>query len=145
MRPPVKPSVLRHRGLSFLEISIVIGVLMGLTTIMFVGVRAWRKGSDRANCILNQRTMQLAVRSMQNMYGYRNGGQASGPNVVEELLTREFIGNDLYLSATGDRSCPGGGDYVVSNPSRFPEDGEIFMTCSLANSRQHEPENSTDW
>ncbi len=140
-----KPQTFRHRGLSFLEISIVIGVLMALTVILFVGVRAWRTGSDRANCILNQRTMQMAVRSMQNMYGYRNGSQPNGESVVEALWRREFISRYLLECANGDSACPGGGDYVVANSNQFPPDGQLFMACSLAESRSHAPENVTDW
>ena len=145
MQVPPKSAMLRQRGMSFIELTIVIGVLMGLTALLFVGVRAWRTGTDRANCIMNQRTMQLAVRSLQNMYGYRNGSEPSGRTVAELLFEREFIGADLYQCATGDRTCPGSGDYVVSDPGRFPYDGELFMTCSLAASRQHQAEGVTDW
>lgn len=145
MQIPPKTAMSKHRGMSFMELTIVIGALMGLTALLFIGVRAWRTGTDRANCIMNQRTMQLAVRSLQNLYGYRNGSEPNGQSVAEALLAREFIGEELYQCATGTRTCPARGDYIVDHPDRFPDDGELFMTCSLADSRQHEAEGTTDW
>jgi len=140
-----KPRRLRHRGLSILELTIVVGVLIGLISLLFVGARAWRIGSDRANCILNQRTMQMAVRSFQNMYGYSNGAQSNGQTIAEALWTREFISQNLYRSAIGEMTCPGGGTYIIQNPNLFPEDGTLFMTCSLANEQEHRPQNFSDW
>ena len=34
--------------------------------VLFVGARAWKKGSDRAACIITQRNIQQAVRSYKN-------------------------------------------------------------------------------
>lgn len=119
--------------------------MMALITMLFVGAAAWRKGGDRATCILNQRTMQMGVRGFQNMYGYSNGGQVNGENLPEALLTREFINQHLFDCATGASTCPDGGTYSVTDPARFPDDGEIYMTCSFAETRGHVPEDSSDW
>jgi len=135
----------RKRGMTFLEISIVISVLMGLIMMLFVGVRSWKMGSDRASCILNQRSMQMAVRSYQNMYGIQNNAPPGGGTVIDVLLASEFISAHLHSCASGATECPGGGIYSMADPGNFPDDGVLFMTCSLSESEKHEPENHADW
>ena len=145
MPPPGQHNFRHCRGLTLLEVSLVISMMMMLISLVFVGARAWRIGSDRAKCILNQRTFQMAVRSYQNMYGFPNGAQPNGGNLPESLWTMEFISEHLYNCATGISKCPGGGNYLIADPSRFPDDGVVYMTCSLAESRGHGPENDEDW
>ena len=140
----------RHlRGVTFLELALVIGMMLALISILFVAARTWRAGSDRSKCIINQRTIQLGVRSFQNMYGYAHGsGLQAGEgttSIVEALRDREFINQRLYDSATGTRTCPAGGSYTVPDPTVFPEEGTLFMACSFADTRRHVPENSDSW
>ena len=60
-------------GLTLIEVTLVIAVLLGLISVLFIGVAAYKKGSDRAKCILNISTVQKAARSYQNLYDLRNG------------------------------------------------------------------------
>ena len=53
-------------GVTLLELTVVILVLLTLIGILFVGVNAWRKGSDRAANILNVRNTSQAMRGFQN-------------------------------------------------------------------------------
>jgi type II secretory pathway pseudopilin PulG len=138
-------SLRRHRGLTLIELTIVLAVMMALLAILFVGARAWRMGSDRSSCILNQRSMQMAVRSYQNMHGLRNGPLPNGESLPEALRSREFINDYLYQCAIGAAVCPGGGEYTIEDPSQFPEYGVLFMTCSLAELRGHIPADTSDW
>ena len=55
-------------GMTLLELTVVILVLLSLISILFIGARAWKKGSDRAGCILNIRNTQQAVRGFMNMH-----------------------------------------------------------------------------
>ena len=50
----------RTRGMTLLELTVVILVLLSLISILFIGARAWKKGSDRAGCIMQIRNVQLA-------------------------------------------------------------------------------------
>jgi len=59
----------RASGMTLLELTVVILVLLSLISILFVGARAWKKGSDRAANIMNIRNVQQAVRAHQNMNG----------------------------------------------------------------------------
>jgi len=137
------------RGVTFLELTLVIGMMMALISILFVAARTWRAGSDRSKCIINLRTMQLAVRSYQNMYGYSHGGELrpgeGSTNIADVLRSRDFIHNNLHAAATGTRTCPAGGIYTIDSPTTFPEEGTLFMTCSFALTRKHVPENHDSW
>ena len=39
-------------GMTLIELTVVILVLLSLISILFVGARAWKRGSDRAGCII---------------------------------------------------------------------------------------------
>jgi len=60
-------------GMTLLELTVVILVLLSLISILFVGARAWKKGSDRAANIMNIRNSQQAMRGHQNMRGLNVG------------------------------------------------------------------------
>ena len=55
------------RGMTILEMTVVIVLLMALVSILFVGATAWRKGTDRSTNLLNLRNCQQAMRGSQNM------------------------------------------------------------------------------
>ena len=76
------------RGMTLLELTVVILVLLSLISILFVGARAWKKGSDRAANIMNLRNVQQAVRSEQNMKDLEEG---------DVLDSSAIIGTGLYL------------------------------------------------
>ena len=60
-------------GMTLLELTVVILVLLSLISILFIGARAWKKGSDRSANILNIRNVQQAVRGHGNMHGVIQG------------------------------------------------------------------------
>ena len=57
----------RKTGMTLLELTVVILVLLSLITILFIGARAWKRGADRSANILNIRNVQQAVRGHANM------------------------------------------------------------------------------
>jgi type II secretory pathway pseudopilin PulG len=56
----------RKSGVTLLELTVVILVLLLLIGILFIGVNAWKRGADRSSNILNVRNSQLAMRGFQN-------------------------------------------------------------------------------
>ena len=60
-------------GMTLLELTVVILVLLSLISILFIGARAWKKGSDRSANILNIRNVQQAVRGHANVRGLAEG------------------------------------------------------------------------
>lgn len=121
----------KKRGMTLLELTVVILVLLSLISILFIGARAWRKGSGKAGCIMNIRNVQQVVRSYQNMHNYSAG----------RTINVFTIANDFDLGNIG--SCPAGGDY--DHAGAIPEAGTLAMTCSLAGSDGHEPTSYAGW
>ena len=77
-------------GMTLLELTVVILVLLSLISILFVGARAWKKGSDRAANIMNIRNVQQAVRGHENMRGLAVG--AALPSTL-------IVGDNGYMKA----------------------------------------------
>lgn len=59
--------------MTLLELTVVILVLLSLIAILFVGARAWKKGSDRSANIMNIRNAQQAMRGHANMRELKEG------------------------------------------------------------------------
>ncbi len=53
--------------MTLLELTMVILVLLALVSILFVGARAWIRGADRSQNIMQIRNTQQAMRGHQNM------------------------------------------------------------------------------
>jgi prepilin-type N-terminal cleavage/methylation domain-containing protein len=82
-------SMKRKSGMTLLELTVVILVLLSLISILFIGARAWKRGSDRAANILNIRNVQQAVRAHANVRGLLEGAT---------LASTEIIGSGKYLN-----------------------------------------------
>lgn len=122
----------RAKGMTLLELTVVILVLLSLISILFVGARAWKKGSDRAGCIMNIRNVQQAVRGHQNMTN-KSAGDA--------ITATAIIGSDGYIETSP--SCPGSGTYTLA--TTYPATGTAAYTCSKATDLQHAPDSTTGW
>ena len=127
----------RESGMTLLELTVVILVLLTLISILFIGARAWKKGADRAGCILNIRNFQQAVRSYSNMNQINPGGTCAALNTV-------IIGSGLYMENAP--TCPGGGTYSGTTATTIPAVGAVALACSLAAAPDnHAPTNVGDW
>lgn len=62
-------NIKKAKGMTLLELTVVILVLLSLISILFVGAQAWKRGSDRSANIMNIRNVQQAVRGHENMRG----------------------------------------------------------------------------
>ena len=143
------PRVVRHRGLTLLELTVVITILLALVSILFIGSRAWKRGSDRAGCVLTLRNVQFAARSYQNMYGFNYGGRPAAENgtqdIAEHLFAKGYIEEKIYRQTRGITPCQAGGTYSCPVPDIFPREGELYMECSLSGSDGHFPSTHGDW
>lgn len=125
--------------MTLLELTVVILVLMTLITTLFFGAQAWKKGSDRALCIIHIQNVQKAVRSYSNLYGFSPGGAATN-------LQSQVIGLGRFVESTP--ICPGNGTYSYGQTygsDTIPPLGELYLQCTLAGTAQHEPPNHPDW
>lgn len=149
MKIPPSPRGSRKRGITLLELTIIIVVIMSLLTILFFGATAWKRGNDRAGCVLVLRNVQMATRSYQNLYGYNYGGRPFADNGTQDialhLYQKGYIEKKLYDQARGSEPCPGGGTYSTTLPDVFPLAGELFISCSLATAEEHKLDKQLDW
>jgi hypothetical protein len=97
-------------------------------SIMFVGANAWKKGSDRAACIMNTRNVQQAVRGHQNMTSMKVG---------DPIDWNDIFGPDGYLPQP---VCPLGGTYTFVET--IPPLGTLVGSCSHAD---HVPADHSTW
>jgi prepilin-type N-terminal cleavage/methylation domain-containing protein len=104
-------------GMTLLELTVVILVLLSLISILFVGARAWKKGSDRAANIMNLRNVQQAVRSEANMKDLEIG---------TALASTAIIGSGLYLES--EPSPPV--DLVYTHGTVIPAVGVLYTVVS---------------
>ena len=122
-----------NRGMTLIELTVVILVLLSLISVLFIGAKAWKAGSDRAQCILNIRNAQTAGRSWQNMYSKADGATVTA--------TTDLVGSGKFLEAAP--ACPASGTYTWA--TAVPALGSLYLSCSLSSSDQHVPSNTTGW
>lgn len=122
-------------GVTLLELTVVIVVLLSLSALLFIGARSWKRGSDRTLCLMNIRAVQQGVRG----YGNVNGIE---PGQTREGLEEAVIGPGRHFPAIPE--CPGNGTYTTAG-DLFPPLGELYLGCDLAETLQHELADRNDW
>jgi hypothetical protein len=147
INPP--PKVVSRRGITLLELAISMSILLALIAILLVGTHAWKRGGDKATCILTQRNLQMATRCYQSLYGYSCGGRPTAENGTQDItrlmLNKGYIEQELFDQAQGMDHCPSNGTYACEHPDIFPEPGVPFITCSLAATDDHVPTLQANW
>jgi type II secretory pathway pseudopilin PulG len=126
--------------MTLLEVTVVILVLLSLITILFIGARGWKRGSDRALCILNIQNVQKGVRSYSNLYGLEPGAAVLG-------LKSKVIGMGRFVESVP--TCPAGGTYgfgeTGGGEDTIPQIGELYMQCDRNVVDEHVPKDYSDW
>ena len=117
----------KQAGLTLIEITLVIAVLLGLISVLFIGVTAYKEGSNRSKCILNISNVQKAVRSYQNLYE---------KDVADALLTATIAGKGKMLETVP--TCPSAGTYTFG--TTVPAVGTAYLSCGIAD---HTPNGGT--
>jgi type II secretory pathway pseudopilin PulG len=125
--------------MTLLELTVVILVILTMVNVLFFGAQAWKRGSDRAICIVNIQTVQKSMRSYANLYGFSEGSSAP-------MLKNKLIGLGKFVES--DPECPGNGSYsfgATYGADSIPPAGSLYMTCDLSSSQQHEPKDFSSW
>ncbi len=143
MKTTLKKNTRRKSGMTLLELTVVILVLLSLISILFVGARAWKKGSDRAASILTIRNVQQAVRSYSNMYGHN-------PGDTVETLKDEVFGEGKFIEndpTEETASHPAGGDraFSITAPTVIPDVGTLYMVVTGTDAADYMPDDIGDW
>jgi prepilin-type N-terminal cleavage/methylation domain-containing protein len=116
----------RKSGMTLLELTVVILVLLSLISILFIGARAWKKGSDRSASLITIRNVQQAVRSFANMNNKNEG---------DLVATTDIFGPGKFVSTDPTTILhPGGAglSYVIPNPTAIPVVGVLYLEVSGA-------------
>jgi prepilin-type N-terminal cleavage/methylation domain-containing protein len=120
-----------NAGLTLIEMTLVVAVLLILIAVLFVGVAAYAEGSNRAKCILNISNLQKAARAYQNVYELVPG---------DPLPSTSIIGTNRFVETPPE--CKSGGTYSFTG--NVPAIGTAYMSCSLGPSG-HVPQTTTGW
>ena len=113
----------RKAGMTLLELTVVILVLLSLITILFIGARAWKRGADRSANILNIRNVQQAVRGHANMRNL---------NIGDALASTAIVSSD---GATGymKTPTPPAGLAAYTYLADVPDVGELYISNHFDN------------
>ena len=130
----------RQQGLTLIEVSLVIALLLGLITVLFLGIGAYREGADKAKCKMQVTQVQKAVRA-----------HASFNNLsINSGLDKNIVfGVGKLIEA--EPTCPSGGTYAVAVPAVVPELGKLYYDCNYQKgtlSKSHnlgETDTTTEW
>ena len=110
-------------GMTLLELTVVILVLLSLISILFIGARAWKKGSDRAANILNIRNVQQAVRGHMNIHGIATPAADGGGVTLNKDL---IVGDGKYLNTPTSPTT----EVTYTYLGKAPAVGELFLIAA---------------
>jgi len=130
-------------GMTLIEITVVILVLLTLIAVLFIGANIYKQGADRAACILNIRNIHQDVRADQNL---------NGKNAGDTLTSTDIIGTGKYIETAP--ACPtAGGTYTMD--ATYPVVSNVAALCAefdgtsgsdaAAADRNHTPDNINGW
>ena len=109
----------RKPGMTLLELTVVILVLMSLITILFMGATAWKKGSDRAANLMNIRNVQQAVRGNANV---------KAMNIGDALASTDIVGSGKYINTV---TAPNS-NITYAYGTTVPAIGTLYLIATYA-------------
>ncbi len=138
-----------RKGVTLIELTVVIVVLLSLVSVLFIGARAWKEGSDRAACILNLRAFQQGIRSYANLNEVDIGSAVSDDAIIAAGFMGGTGGDATAVPpvvAAYDATCPLDGDaYSDNSAGNVPAVGTLWKVCQNAASDNHVPSDITTW
>ena len=113
-------------GVTLIELTVVILVLLTLIGVLFIGANIYKRGADRAACILNIRNIQQAVRANQNL---NNLNIADTINYTADIFTPDGAApaDENYLT---EPDCPRDSGAYTQDETTYPETGDVAVSCS---------------
>ncbi len=105
-------------GMTILELTIVILVLLALISILFVGAAGWKRGTDKATNLINIRNCQQAMRGHQNV--------AIDPTVTT-FTTTELAAYTKFPSSIGGGGATG---ITYTAGTVFTAKGVLWLTAA---------------
>jgi prepilin-type N-terminal cleavage/methylation domain-containing protein len=125
MKFNITPRIKRKSGMTLLELTVVILVLLSLISILFIGARAWKKGSDRSGCLIVIRNIQVAMRGDQNM---KNRAPENTELKFEDIIGADDSYIKIVPKCPADKATP----YTYETPTKYPKLGDLYAACAQA-------------
>jgi len=121
-----------RRAFTLIEVTLVVGVLLGLIGVTWVGVGSYKEGANRALCVHQVANVQKAMRSYCHLQELQSG------QPIPDLKKRLIEDSKFFASAP---FCPSGG-VSSCHEKEVPHVGTLFMRCSIA---EHAPKSVHGW
>lgn len=140
-----------RKGFTLIEITLVLGLTLGLAAALIFGMAAFQRGSDRAKCLLNISNVQKAVRSWANLneiapntpglpitsFPGANFSRlwGSNPNAFlasRPVCPRDPAGQRILASGSGTAVNGAAVGYTVGAPTTIPQIGTAYLVCNMA-------------
>jgi len=123
-------------GMTLIELTVVILVLLTLITVLFIGAQAYKGAANRSSCILNIRNVQQGVRSDQNLKEKQPGDSGLVESEIYGYLGIEYLAKP---------TCPAGGTYDFEAGTHYPPFGVLAIKCSKSSTENHLPKDYSGW
>lgn len=124
-------------GMTLIELTVVILVLLTLISVLFIGAQAYKNAADRSACILNIRNFHQGVRAYQN----------TDSAAVGSAITRsDIVGADKFVEV--EPVCPTDATTVnYTLVATYPAVGTSAVTCTTngSTSKDHQPKTTDGW
>lgn len=120
-------------GMTLLEMTVVVLVLLSMIGILFIGAKAWKKGSDRSANIMNLRNVQLAMRGHATTNDLPQA-ETGPPVVVGGAISRAVIFGAADDGVNGYLRFPAAIQSVTyTTPSQLnTATGVLYLVASAA-------------
>jgi type II secretory pathway pseudopilin PulG len=130
-------SIKRNSGMTLIELTVVIVVLLALIAVLFVGAQAYKKGADKAACVMTQRNLQQACRSYFNLT----------PNLADTAVVDIAALNTAQLMGATAPKCPTtGNDFAIDQAvTKGADPGTLFAPCPDALTTLHVATDKGNW
>jgi prepilin-type N-terminal cleavage/methylation domain-containing protein len=109
------------RGMTLLEMTVVIAVLLTLIVILFWGARAWKRSSDRSTNIVNIRNVQYAVRGLQYAHNLAEGDALLKSAIIPSYINEPEPPSAGLVYTYGTEVPPVGVLYLTVGGPSAPE------------------------
>lgn len=119
------PHTKARSGMTLLELTVIILVVLSLIGILMIGVTAWKRGSDRSANILNLRNVQQAVRAHANTRNL---------NIGDPCPSSDIVGAGRYIESV----TPPNASITYTYSANVPAFGSLYLQAAYTTTEAEE-------
>ncbi|MGJ8661396.1 MAG: type II secretion system protein [Bacteroidota bacterium] len=114
-------------GVTLIELTVVIVVILSLISVLFIGATAYRNGASRSACLIKQRAIHQAVLSHMNMNQGDFGLAVNNDNGLGATVEDQLVGTGLFFPTAP--SCPRSSAAYVLTATAYPAVATSAVAC----------------